>query len=247
MLSYSKAGMEDAIIRAKANMRGHVGSSGLGDTAGSQRGGIREHKFGDTFKSNPVLTQNRTGQSAQGSLKKPVAKAASAAGPIASEILSSAVQADEDGDAGASRRLAAKFVRNAGGMHDKAPARTSMLMLRPYLAGAAFLVILAGGLTGYFLKSGASTGWSPAGSAYAAAALDDPSDAPAIRHEPGKPAAAGTASPAPLRADSWAAAVETFRLLSAGLAAAPQDKAVKPEHEHLLERLAAWRSANAPR
>jgi len=237
--------MEDAIIRAKANMRGHAGSSGLGDTAGSRRDGTYERRFGDTLKSTPVFTQNRTGQSAQGAPKKPAAAAANAFRPLASEILSSPAQkmaalpAGEDEDR-AGQRLAARFVRNARGRPAEAQPRSSMAAPRPYLAGAAFLIILAAGLTGYFFQSQASTGWSPAGSAYAAAVLGDPSGAAAVRQEP------GTASAAPAGADSWPAAVETFRLLAAQ-AAAQQAKAAKPENERLLERLAAWRSASVAR
>ncbi|MGO9172532.1 MAG: hypothetical protein ACLP7P_11280 [Rhodomicrobium sp.] len=237
--------MEDAIIRAKANTRGHAGSSGLGDTAGSRRDGTYERRFGDTLKSTPVFTQNRTGQSAQGAPKKPVAAVANAFGPLVNEILSSpapkiaALPANEDEDR-SGRRLAARFVRNAQGRPAEIQPRRSMAALRPYLAGAAFLIILAAGLTGYFFKSEASTGWSPAGSAYAAAVSGDPSGAAAIRQEP------DTASPVPAGADSWPAAVETFRLLAAQ-AAAQQVKAAKSENERLLERLAAWRSASAAR
>jgi hypothetical protein len=226
-------------------MRGHAGSSGLGDTAGSRQDGTYERRFGDPLKSDPVLTQNRTGQSAQRTPKKPVAAAANAFGPLANEILSSpapkmaALPADEDEDR-TGRRLAARFVRHARGRPAGAKPRSSMAALRPYLAGAAFLIILAAGLTGYFFKSEASIGWSPAGSAYAAAVLGDPAGAPAVRQEP------DTASPAPDRADSWPAAVETFRLLAAQ-AAAQQAKAAKPENERLLERLAAWRSASVAR
>lgn len=141
--------------------------------------------------------------------------------------------------------LAARFARRP-----EAPAQSPRRSLKPYLAAAAFFIAAAGGSAAYFLNY--SAGLNPAGSAHAApvSSLHETAAALAVRAGPGgAPLTGGGAvqlvhKQGRLGVNSWAAAVETFRLLS-GSGSQPA-KAETPDNERLLQQLEAWQNASKP-
>ncbi len=248
------SGWEGVIIPAKVNAREEAGGLRFGDAAGKKPHGgyesqLREIRMGFSVHHSDHAPGAPASHPALGldAVRNPTSNS----NRLTESVRPMAAQhAAWDEDFGAEQRLAARFVRRSD--EPVEPARLSkMAALKTQLAAAALLVVLASAMAVYFLKADGAASLNPAGSAFAAAALQGPFEAPAVQSEPAaKPMKSGghmSLSPAkdPGGADSWASAVETFRMLSATLPAPERRVAGKPDSKRVLEQLTAWQNLKA--
>lgn len=219
---------------SSANKQNSAGARDMGEF--SRRFQLRDEDQIEPGTQAPKRHSAITKPAIQTPAELPAAKLSEPARHIA------AMLAEEDEEAHAGKRLAARFVRQPSEQPVQAPR--SIQALKPYLAAGASLAVLTGALAVYLFQSGASTGQS----AYTAAAIQTPpesvlfgysgSEAPVLQGE----GAGASSGQAPSPAD-WALTVETFRVLAGSAPAAPPEKAEEPD----LDRLVAGFNSNEPK